>query len=448
MGQDTGRVGLTRRHFLGVLAGSAAVVTGCARTEPEQAAWDGSVVTRWDTDPWALGSYSALAVGSSWRVRQTLADTVLDGRLVLAGEYTATDFPATVHGALGSGYRAAQLLNATAQGVGRVAVIGAGMAGLGAARRLQDTGWQVEVFEARDRVGGRVWTDYSLGVPAELGAAWIHGVTGNALVRLVKQAGLGLQPTNFDDFSAHVYPSSARAGAEVARADEEIWRAMRAIGNSRPDPADSVAAALAGQGWQPRTPEQHLVELSEVTMEFGVEPDRLGAQALWEGDYYRGGDSLVRGGFAAVPQSLAAGLQVRTGTAVRQVSFGTEMQLETDSGPVTADAVVVAVPLSLLQTGTPRVQLPPAVSAALDGLITGNLEKVFLRYGEVWWPDAQVLQIVSAPDQRWAEWYPLTELTGAPLIFGFSGGRAARERPTADPDCAAEAANALETAFR
>jgi monoamine oxidase len=60
-------------------------------------------VTRWDTDPWSLGSYSALAVGTSWRARQVLAEAVIGQRVVLAGEFVATDYPATVHGAYNSG---------------------------------------------------------------------------------------------------------------------------------------------------------------------------------------------------------------------------------------------------------------------------------------------------------------------------------------------------------
>lgn len=70
----------------------------------------GSIITRWDSDPFARGSYSALPAGSAADVRQTLADAVVGDRIVLAGEYTATDFPATVQGAYTSGQRAARLL--------------------------------------------------------------------------------------------------------------------------------------------------------------------------------------------------------------------------------------------------------------------------------------------------------------------------------------------------
>lgn len=75
---------------------------------------------------------------------------------------------------------------------GRVLVVGAGMAGLAAARILHDTGFDVTVLEARDRIGGRTWTDDSLGVPCDLGASWIHGAGDNPLTDWSAAIGLPL----------------------------------------------------------------------------------------------------------------------------------------------------------------------------------------------------------------------------------------------------------------
>ena len=70
----------------------------------------------------------------------------------------------------------------------RVIVVGAGMAGLVAARLLHDSGFAVTVLEARDRLGGRTWTDDSLGAPLDLGGSWVHGVEGNPLTLWCEQA--------------------------------------------------------------------------------------------------------------------------------------------------------------------------------------------------------------------------------------------------------------------
>ncbi len=73
-----------------------------------------------------------------------------------------------------------------------VIVIGAGMAGLSAARVLHDRGFKVQVIEARDRLGGRVFTDWALGSAVDLGAAFIHGTYGNPLTELARDKNLGL----------------------------------------------------------------------------------------------------------------------------------------------------------------------------------------------------------------------------------------------------------------
>ncbi len=108
-------------------------------------------MTRWAEDPFALGSYSYLAVGSSPADRDALAEPI-DDRLLFAGEATSSGgYPGTVHGALRSGVREAERVGAL--GIdGPVVVVGAGVAGLAAAAAIAGTGLGVTVVEARDRM--------------------------------------------------------------------------------------------------------------------------------------------------------------------------------------------------------------------------------------------------------------------------------------------------------
>src|SRR5215831_18028108 len=80
----------------------------------------------------------------------------------------------------------------------RVVVVGAGMAGLVAARLLHDSGFQVTVLEARNRLGGRTWTDDSLGAPLDLGGSWVHGVDGNPLALWCAKLGVPLDESQGD----------------------------------------------------------------------------------------------------------------------------------------------------------------------------------------------------------------------------------------------------------
>jgi polyamine oxidase len=174
---------MDRRQFL-TLAGSALVIVACdetstttpvATTSPSSTPIPrptNALITRWSVDPFSQGSYSYLAPGSSPSDRDDLRADV-DGRLFFAGEATSSESPATVHGALLEGRSAAARIHSSAQGApSRVLVVGAGAAGLAAARELTDLGHDVLVVEARERLGGRVDTRLLGGtVPVDLGAS-------------------------------------------------------------------------------------------------------------------------------------------------------------------------------------------------------------------------------------------------------------------------------------
>lgn len=424
-------------------AGAALTLAGCTeRSDAADADIVASVVTRWDTDEWARGSYSALPPGTPYWVREELGRAIIKARIVLAGEYTATDYPATVHGAYLSGERAARRLLDQIPGARTVLVVGAGLAGLRAATVLREAGRTVIVAEARDRIGGRVFTDTSMGVPAEKGAAWIHGVTGNPMVAVVKAAGLSLVPTDYEDAIARDFTTGGPAPG-VAAAESELWRAAKAIGARKPPRSVSARRSLRQQGWTADTAARRLVQHSEFDLEFGLPAAALGAQALWEGNVYRGEDRLVQGGFSAVPAMMAKNLDVRLNSPVRQLRVGDSVT----AGDITADAAIVAVPLAVLQQDLPALPWPTWLRSYLDGLTTGNLEKVFLRYERIWWPQRQILHVTRAPGLRWSEWYNLAGLVQAPVIFGFTGGRSSPTRPATDAALVTQAGQVLEAAY-
>ena len=142
---------ITRRGFLAASIAVAAVGPGAlsAAARPRTATRPlRGIVTRWDTDPWSRGSYSALPVGTSPTVRATIADIVVGGGLVFAGEHASTTHPATVQGAYLSGRHAATVLlddYGDIEGDG-VVVIGAGVSGLAAAQVLRGAGAKVTVL--------------------------------------------------------------------------------------------------------------------------------------------------------------------------------------------------------------------------------------------------------------------------------------------------------------
>jgi monoamine oxidase len=413
--------------------------------------------TSWCTDPWSLGSYSALPVGCPPSTREDLGWVLLGDRIALAGEYTDSAHPATTNGAYASGRRAAgRLLNHVAP---RTAiVIGAGMAGAAAAQRLSSAGVQVRVLEARNRIGGRIHSRRVWGSHVELGASWVHGVRGNPVASLARNDGLTLTTTDYDD--AVVRDSvTGRPSAEADRRWGQLDGLLGRMEDQWSPMSLSSATWLADRGWVNDRIGRWATQV-ELVQEYGLDSTRLAARATQEGASLHGDDAMVGGGYATIPATLLNGIDVALSTPVVQVQrVGRAVEVRTEGGQrLTADAVVVAVPLALVRAETPVIDpMPTWVRRSLSRVATGTLEKVILRFQEPWWGDQRILAVVgggvpgapegSAASLRWTEFYSLTDVVGVPTLMALSGGSAARAKPTSPQACAAEALAMLRYAF-
>ena len=441
---------------------SAPATTGSATAGgggvPEPEAW---TITRWRADPFARSSYSFLAVGSSPDDRRALAAPVGD-RLFFAGEATSVDDPATVHGALTSGRDAASALADVAEPGATVLVVGAGMAGLGAARRLADAGFVVRVLEGRDRLGGRASTDDSLGLPLDLGASWIHGVDGNPLTALADELDAARSaPTDWDNATEYA-PDGAElddgtaAAAEAALEDVFAYAAEQSEDREEDAPLqDVVDEALADLDLDPEVElvARHYVNTS-VEHEYA---GALGDLSTWwwdEGEGYPGDDVLLVPGYVALVDGLADGLDVETEAVVTTVESGDDgVVVRTRAGDEhSADHVVVTLPLGVLQTGdvTFDPPLPEEKQDAIGRLGMGLLDKVYLRFPEVFWDaDADAIGWASPDaDGRWAEWLNVAKVTGEPVLLGFNAAAyAERVEAMDDDEVVADAMAVLRTIY-
>jgi predicted NAD/FAD-dependent oxidoreductase len=415
-----------------------------------------AVRTRWGDDPFAHGSYSFLPPGATSDHRLALAAPV-DHRLFFAGEATEVQFPATVHGAILSGRRAAAEVIDQADDGAPVVVIGAGASGLACARLLADAGLGVVVLEARDRIGGRVHTSTDTGSPLDLGASWIHGVDGNPVTELAASVGIATAVTDWDDIAV-----LDAAGDDIADAYDAVTStledALAAIDDEQPagDLATALAPALDELDDAARA--LALLQLHvEISGDYGADPAELSA-ADWDSDEaLPGEDAMIVGGYGPLVATLGAGVDVRLGQVVARIALDDaddQVLVTLDDGTeIEADHVVVTVPLGVLKTGA--IEFDPPLDAdrteAIDLLGVSRFEKLWLQFDAL--PITSGTRFVlraPAPGAllRWTDFGDVSDLMGRPTVVAWNGGAAARDLDAlSDDEVAAEAIAALDGMF-
>jgi len=316
-----------------------------------------------------------------------------------------------------------------------VIVIGAGMAGLTAARDLARAGVDVLVLEARDRVGGRIHTLHDRAPHGlEVGAQMIHGSRAPTW-DLVRAIGATTRP--FSDWGT--VPWSAAGGfqkPDPARQGEIEGRLARSYHDYHGDDI-SFREFLVAEKFTPE--EQDAV--AEHALSWSAEADEVSLRAAMEDDAawdrYLDRNYQVVGGYDALPKSLAAGLgdRVRMSSVVREVEwgrFGVRVSYEREGRVEKARSrrAVVTLPIGVLQSGAPvfTPALPAWKVRSIQSLHMGRVVVVHLLFDSWFWRD----QDPGFPGWhtrggRISFWDPHPVGSGAPILLGWIEGTAAQE---------------------
>ena len=325
----------------------------------------------------------------------------------------------------------------------RVLVVGAGIAGLVAASELRAKGLEVIVVDARDRVGGRVWTVEAGDVPADLGAMWLEDSPGNRALEFCRLRGLKTVGANED--SLRVFDAD---GKEFPPAEVDSWydEATRLLERTK-----QLNRSRIKQGLPDVTMAQALqsllgdVPLGDRRARFrdwalSVEAEapraenlsRLALRRYWGDDEHSAARCprvRLAGGFQQVAQLMARDLDVRLSRRVRVVRVDAKgAAIETDREVFQADRALVTLPLGVLKSG--RVQflptLPDTKLKAIAALGFGAAQRTVLQFPQPFINlGAEHLGYASTEGGRLVEW---TSLRGpkAAVLSVWSHGDAAR----------------------
>jgi 4-methylaminobutanoate oxidase (methylamine-forming) len=299
----------------------------------------------------------------------------------------------------------------------RVVVAGAGFAGLMAAYRVAQAGHEAVVLEARDRVGGRVWSQELVpGDPRtviERGAEFV--LDGYDLMRAVAGE-LGLR---FADTAMSYYEREPRGGA--ATTHQEMTRCAEAVAEAaaRARPGTSLAEVVAG--WT-GSPAALAAYVSRIEVTHGVAAASLAAAAVTDvtGGFERRPTWRVAGGNQQVADGLAGRLPapVRLRTAARSVEHDRDgVRVLTDDGEAAGDAVIVTVPMAVLRDLPFSPPVPSRYRSAWRRAGLAHNAKLHVPLTR----PAAASAVQSVPDRFWT--WTAADRTGQvqPVLHAFSG---------------------------
>ncbi len=256
-----------------------------------------------------------------------------------------------------------------------VAIVGAGVAGLAAARALDGRGLGTVVLEASGRIGGRA---HSIRPPElggamfDRGASWLHAAERNKLTPIARAAGIRLRQSDPDaEWRLRIGERDATP-AEHAAHEQTETRYGELVEAALADGGDvamaDAVAALSDDPWLGS------VETFACRLIAAADPRKLSARD-WRDNELDGSNLLPEGGVGGMIASCL-GRDVRLDTPVSRIEWGDGVALHTPGGIVRARAAIVTVSAGVLRSLTWAPELPAAHREALDALPMGLLTKV------------------------------------------------------------------------
>lgn len=339
---------------------------------------------------------------------------------------------------------------------GSVIIVGAGLAGLAAARQLLSFGFKVVVLEGRTRPGGRVYSQKIIGkdskATVDLGGSVITGIHANPLGVLARQLSIPLHKIR--DKCPLYKPDGASVNQEIDSKVELIFNKLldkvtelrQIIGGFAYDISlGSVLETLRNLYAVARnTEERQLLDWHYANLEYANAGclSELSA-AYWDQDdpYEMGGDHcFLAGGNWRLIKALCEGVPIYYGKTVHTIKYGNEgVEVIAGNQVFEADIVLCTVPLGVLKKRAIKFEpdLPQRKVEAFDRLGFGLLNKVAMLFSNVFWgEDLDTFGVLSENSNERGKYflfYSYHTVSGGPVLVALVAGEAARSFESANP---------------
>lgn len=335
---------------------------------------------------------------------------------------------------------------------GTVIIVGAGMAGLAAARQLRASGHQVVVLEGNARAGGRVYTKRlegdGLAAVADLGGSILTGIDGNPLAVLARQLHIPLHAINSEGvplYCADGKEANRRLDQQVEQMYNKLLDESDKFRDEMGEITDNVSLQTALEAAWDELPsktgqreERQLLDWHMANLEFAnAQLLRRLSMRSWDQDdphEVPGQHAFLPGCNIRLVEALAKDVPIFYSHAVTDIDY-TEagVAVHTATQTFTADAVLVTVSLGVLKAGCIKFNppLPRRKQDAIARMGFGILNKVVMLFPRQFWPkDADMFGRVAETTKERGDFflfYSYADLAGGPILAALVSGEAAVE---------------------
>ena len=334
-----------------------------------------------------------------------------------------------------------------------VIVIGAGISGLAAAKKLKDNGFSVIVLEAQEKIGGRIRTDRSLGMAFDEGASWIHGPKGNPITNLASQADANTYLT--DDDSLKVFDNNGTAYSDTFL-DAQYTQFENALNAVRSAGTQTQSFQKVFNSLYPTQGNNILWKyMLSAYLEFdtGGDISTLSSKYFDDDEAFSGKDVIVTNGYDKIANLLGQGLDIRLNSRVTEINYtSTKSLIKVNADSIEADYVIVSVPLGVLKNNS--IAFTPSLSTDKQGAIQntkmGNVNKFLFCWNTPFW-ETDVQYIGYTPNTKGKFNYFMNMLkflptTNSLMTFAFGDYATVTEAMT-DFQIISEVMNQLKTIY-
>lgn len=274
-----------------------------------------------------------------------------------------------------------------------VIVVGAGISGLAAAKKLKENGFNVIVLEAQSKVGGRLKTNRSLGVAFDEGASWIHGTAGNPITSLAQQAGMNTAFTDDESILAYDLGGVLHSDSNFSDTEDKFYTVLETLKNngSSTKSFETVFNELYPTFCNDRLWKFFLS--TYLTFDTG-DLNMLSSLLYNEGEEFGGEERISVNGYDTIPSYLAIGLNIQLNQKVTKIDYSNTKILVSHNGTVTeADYVLVTVPLGVLKANKIDFvpSLPNTKQNAIQKVGVNCVNKFLLTWETAFWDDEQYI---------------------------------------------------------